>query len=112
MKLTTGDTRFPFEVSIYDDNHFEENENFFLTIDRFSLPCDVSIGNQDEATVTILEDECKWKTSIICMHTDCLIIVMHTLVDSMQFYKYGQSFEDDSQELKIMIKQSSTMLFF
>ena len=45
------------------------------------------------------------------MHTDCLIIVMHTLVDSMQFYKYRQCFEDDSQELKIKIKQSSTMLF-
>ena len=59
MKLTAGDTRFPFEVSIHDDNKFEENENFFLSIDRSSLPCDVNVGIQDQATVTILEDECK-----------------------------------------------------
>ena len=59
MKLTAGDTRFPFEVSIHDDNKFEKNENFFLSTDRSLLPCDVNVGNQDQATVTILEDECK-----------------------------------------------------
>ena len=52
-------SRFPFKISIVDDNKLEQDENFFLTIDRLSLPCDVSIGNQDQATITIVEDDCK-----------------------------------------------------
>lgn len=59
IKLTAGMTHFPFNVSINDDNMVEKNENFFLTIDKSTLPCDVTVGNQDQTTVTILEDDCK-----------------------------------------------------
>ena len=59
IKLTAGKTHFPFKISILDDNRLEENENFFLTIDKSSLPCDITVGNQDQTTVTILEDDCK-----------------------------------------------------
>ena len=52
-------TRFPFNVSILDDKILEEDENFILSIDPSSLPCSVTIGNYNQATVTILEDECK-----------------------------------------------------
>ena len=52
-------TRLPFNVSILDDNIFEEDESFILTIDPSSLPCSLSVGNHGQATVTILEDECK-----------------------------------------------------
>ena len=69
VKFTAGMTRFPFKISIVDDNKLEENENFFLTIDRFSLPCDVSIGNQDEATITIVEDDCKCKLKLFFNHS-------------------------------------------
>ena len=52
-------THFPFEVSIVDDDKWEENENFFLTIDESSLPCNVTVGNQHKSTVTILDDDGK-----------------------------------------------------
>ena len=59
VKLTAGMTHFPFEVSIVDDDKWEENENFFLTIDESSLPCNVTVGNQHKSTVTILDDDGK-----------------------------------------------------
>ena len=59
IKLTAGMTRFPFSISIIDENKREENENFFLTIDESSLPCDVTVGNQHKSTVTILDNDGK-----------------------------------------------------
>ena len=56
VKLTAGLTYFPFEVSIVDDDKWEENENFFLTIDESSLPCNVTVGNQHKSTINILDD--------------------------------------------------------
>lgn len=75
VKLTTGMTRFPFNISL---DELEEHENFFLTIDRSSLPCDVNVGSQVRAAVTIREDECKsigfddiyiHKPMYSCVHT-------------------------------------------
>ena len=59
VKLTTGLTHFPFKVSIMDNDKWEENENFFLTIDNSSLPCNITVGNQHKSTVTILDDDGK-----------------------------------------------------
>ena len=50
-------THFQFSVSIIDDNKQEENEHFFLTIDESLLPCNVTVGNQQKSTVTILDDD-------------------------------------------------------
>ena len=50
-------TYFLFSVSIIDDDKREENEKFFLTIDKSSLPCNVTVGNQHKSMVAILDDD-------------------------------------------------------
>ena len=59
VTLTAGVTNFPFKILILDDKEPEEDENFILAIDPFSLPCSLTVGNPHQATVTIMEDECK-----------------------------------------------------
>ena len=54
-------TSVPFDVPITDDLIREDDENFTLTIDP-SLPTGVSVGTPDEATVTIVDDDCKQTT--------------------------------------------------
>ena len=75
-------THFPFNVSILDDKILEEDENFILSIDPSSLPCCVTIGNYDQATVTILEDECKFiiniRTHVSQLDSITLIYVHNT----------------------------------
>ena len=44
-------------VPINDDDTFEGNENFTLTIDSSSLPSDVTVSNPGYATVTIIEND-------------------------------------------------------
>ena len=52
-------TSVPFNISINDDNIFEENENFTLTISS-SLPTGVMVGNPGQARVTIVDNDCKF----------------------------------------------------
>ena len=52
-------TTATFDVPISDDNIYEGNENFTLTIHSSTLPTDVTLGNPNEATVTIVDDDCK-----------------------------------------------------
>jgi len=52
-------TSVTFDVLITDDNILEGIENFMLTIDQSSLPTGVFHGDPSEATVTIVDDDCK-----------------------------------------------------
>ena len=52
-------THFPFNISILDDKILEDDENIILTIDPSSISCSLTIGSNNQATATILEDECK-----------------------------------------------------
>ena len=52
-------TRVPFNVSLIDDIIYEGNEDFTLTIDPSSLPTGVTVGNPDQATVTIVDNDGK-----------------------------------------------------
>ena len=52
-------TEVPISIPITDDNVFEGNENFTLTIDSTFRPSYLTIGNPGEATVTILDDDRK-----------------------------------------------------
>ena len=50
----------PFDIPVNDDNIFEDNEDFMLTIDPTSLPpTGVSVGSPDQATVTIVDNDSK-----------------------------------------------------
>ena len=48
-----------FDVPITDDNIVEGNENCNFTIDLSSLPSDVTAGIPLQATVTVIDDDCK-----------------------------------------------------
>ena len=55
VTVPSGVTSFSFNISINNDNIFENNENFRLTISLLAPP-DVMIGNPDQATVIIVNN--------------------------------------------------------
>ena len=57
--FSAGETTAAFNVLITDDNILEGNENFMLTINSSSLPSNVTVGDPGEATVTIVDNDCK-----------------------------------------------------
>ena len=59
VTIPVGMTSVTFDVSINDDDIFEGDENFMLTIDLSSLPNGVNPSIPGEATVTIVNDDCK-----------------------------------------------------
>ena len=48
-----------FDILINNDNIFENNETFNLIINVFSLPSNVTVGDTNQATVTIMNDDGK-----------------------------------------------------
>ena len=60
VTIPAGSTTATFDVPITDDMILEELENFMLTINS-SLPDGVTRGTPSEATVTIVDDDCKLK---------------------------------------------------
>ena len=56
--LPAGVMSVPFNISLNDDNIFEDSEIFMLTI-KSSLPNGVMSGNPDQATVIIMDNDCK-----------------------------------------------------
>jgi len=59
VTFPAGVTRMEFTVSIISDDTFEHNETFQLSIDSPSLPPNVSTANPNQATVIIINDDCK-----------------------------------------------------
>ena len=58
--IPAGERNASLNISINDDNIFEHNENFMLTINNISsLPSDVYIGDHNETIVTIMDNDGK-----------------------------------------------------
>ena len=60
VTFPAGQTTATFNVPINDDDILEGSENFILTINPSSLPSDVSVGDPDQATVTIEDNDRKY----------------------------------------------------
>ena len=60
VTFTAGTTEASFNVSLTDDNIFERNEKFMITIDPSSLPSNVTVGDPDQVTVTIVDNDGKY----------------------------------------------------
>ena len=58
VRFPAGVMSVPFSISINDDNIFEDNENFILTINPL-LPTGVMVGNPGQVTVIIVDNDCK-----------------------------------------------------
>ena len=52
-------TNVSFDVPIIDDNTFEVNEKFILTISNKALPDNVILGSPPQSKVTIWDDDRK-----------------------------------------------------
>ena len=59
VTFPAGTTTVPLDIPINDDDIYEINENFTLTINSSSLPTGVTVGNPGQATVTIVDDDRK-----------------------------------------------------
>ena len=57
VTFPAGMTSVTFDIPINDDSILEGNENFMLTIDQPSLPEGVTVGEPNEATVTIVDND-------------------------------------------------------
>ena len=57
VKIIAGRRNLTFNVSIIDDDKWEQSEIFYLTIDESSLPCNVTVGDQHKSAVTILDND-------------------------------------------------------
>lgn len=68
ITFPAGMTSISFDVSIIDDNILEGNENFTLSIDLSSLPYGFIITNSTQATITIVDNDCKYY-SLLLIHT-------------------------------------------
>ena len=56
---SAGQTLTAFNIPLTNDSHVEGNENFVLTINSSSLHSRVTPGNPSQATVTIVDNDCK-----------------------------------------------------
>ena len=59
VTFPAGITMVTFDIPINDDDIFEGNENFMLTINPSSVPTGVTVGSPDQATVTIVDNDRK-----------------------------------------------------
>ena len=59
VTFPAGVTSVPFDIPINDDDILEGDEDFMLTINPSSVPTGVNVGNPDQATVTIMDDDRK-----------------------------------------------------
>ena len=57
MTIPAGQISVTFDVPINDDNVFEENEEFHLTIDQFSSLNGVIIGSPNVAVVNMSDND-------------------------------------------------------
>ena len=55
--ITAGQTTASLNIPVKDDKILEDNEEFKVSIRRFSLIGRVVLGNPDEATVIIIDDD-------------------------------------------------------
>ena len=55
VQFDVGVMRATLNISINDDNIFEDNEMFIVSINSSSLPNRVTIGSHSQSTVTIIE---------------------------------------------------------
>ena len=59
VRITAGSTRVVIPNPVIDDSIVEDDEYFTVTLDSSSLPNGVTVGDIDQATMTILNDDSK-----------------------------------------------------
>ena len=57
VQFNAGVTRASFDVLVNNDNILEDSETFNFSVNANSLPNRVTIGDQGQTTVTILDND-------------------------------------------------------
>ena len=65
MTIPAGQISVPFDVPINDDNMFEKNEEFLLTIDQSSSLNGVIIGSPNVTVLNISDNDGKSVTDVM-----------------------------------------------
>ena len=66
LRFIAGVAVFPLRIQINDDDTFEGNESFVLTIDSASLPDNVIINDPSRVDIIISDDsDGKWYVRIL-----------------------------------------------
>ena len=60
VTFPAGETIVSFDVPINNDNIFENDEDFTLTIDSSSLPTGTTVGHPSTSTVFIVNEDSKF----------------------------------------------------
>ena len=70
VTFPAGVIHVQFNVSIINDDILENIENFILNIDTFSLPNNVTVGNLNQTTIFIVDNDGMYLHSYIakCIH--------------------------------------------
>ena len=75
VQFNVGVTSASLNISINDDDTYEKNETFTLTINVSSLPKSISVGANNSITVTIAANDGKY--GVLCVfanhHFNCTI---------------------------------------
>ena len=58
--FSAGETSALLDISVYNNNVFEDTTNFMLTISKFSLPDRINRGKPGNARINIVDDDGKW----------------------------------------------------
>ena len=74
VTIPAGQISVPFDVPINDDNVFEENEEFLLTIDQSSSLNDVIIGIPNVTVVNISDNDGE---SVVLAHSVFSSIIVY-----------------------------------
>ena len=61
VTIPAGSINASFDIPIIDDGIFEQNEDFYLTIDQLSSLSGVIIGSPDRAVVNIFDNDRKYR---------------------------------------------------
>ena len=61
VQFDVGETNASFIVVIGNDHSKEDNETFNLNISTSSLPSSVTVGDPSQTTVTIVNDDGKYR---------------------------------------------------
>ena len=59
--VLVGQTNVSFDIQIINDNIYEQEEKFVLTIDQSSTLSGVLIGSPNTTTIAIIDNDCKCK---------------------------------------------------
>lgn len=79
IDFDAGMTMVQFNISINDDNIFEGNETFDLSINSSTLPNKVIVGNPGQTTVTIVDNDGKYVKSHVYLSFHIILQLLYFL---------------------------------